>query len=75
MVEHTPTMGRDDLERVRAWANAKLATGEEPPWAWYQYMKLCETLDAILAGMTATQPTGDSQEPAPLGDNGITCSD
>ncbi len=46
-------MTRDDLERVREWANAKLATGEEPPWAWYQYMKLRETLDAILAGMDA----------------------
>jgi hypothetical protein len=49
-------IGQGDLERVRAWAQAKLATGEEPPWAWYQYMKLRETLDAILGGMEAVKP-------------------
>jgi hypothetical protein len=49
-------MTRAELERVREWAMQKLATGEEPPWAWYQYMKLRETLDAILAGMEAVMP-------------------
>lgn len=48
-------MTRADLERMRSWADAKIATGEEPPWAWYQYMKLRETLDAIIAGMASTQ--------------------
>jgi hypothetical protein len=47
-------MSREELERIRGWANDKLATGEEPPWAWYQYMKLRETLDAILDGMSAS---------------------
>ncbi len=47
-----------DLRAVREWANAKLATGKEPPWAWYQYMKLRETLDAILAGQQSTTPQG-----------------
>ncbi len=51
-------MTREQLERVREWAIARLATGEEPPWAWYQYMKLRETLDAILDGMAATRPLG-----------------
>jgi hypothetical protein len=56
---------RADLERVRQWADAKLATGEEPPWAWYQYMKLRETLDAILAGFDAVMPLPeDSPQPA-----------
>lgn len=55
-------MTREDLERVRAWAGEKLATGDEPPWAWYQYMKLQEALDAILAGMDATRPMGNSPE-------------
>lgn len=49
-------MTRADLDSVRAWADAKLASGEEPPWAWYQYMKLCEALDAILAGTAAARP-------------------
>lgn len=53
-------VGREELERVRTWALAKIATGEEPPWAWYQYMKLRETLDTILAGMDATMPQTES---------------
>ena len=35
-------MTREELEKVRAWANDKIATGTEPPWAWSQYMKLRE---------------------------------
>lgn len=56
-------MDRRDLEKVKEWANAKLATGDEPPWAWYQYMKLREALDAIIGGMEAvTPPTESSRE-------------
>lgn len=40
--------------QLRAWADEKIQGGEEPPWAWYQYMKLIETLDAILGGMEST---------------------
>ncbi len=57
-IDHTD-MSRADLERLREWAIKKIATGAEPPWSWYQHMKLREALDAILAGMDATQPTGD----------------
>jgi hypothetical protein len=53
---------RDELTKVRAWAKAKLDAGQEPPWAWYQYMKLVETIDAILAGMDATIPMGSSPQ-------------
>jgi hypothetical protein len=49
-------MTRLELERVLRWTNEKLATGEEPPWSWYRYMQLREALEAILAGMAATQP-------------------
>ena len=59
-------MTRAELERVREWALQKIATGEEPPWAWYQYMKLRETMDAILAGMdTVTPQTENSPQEAP----------
>jgi hypothetical protein len=51
-------MTRDDLEHVWAWANDKLATGKEPPWAWDQYVKLCEVLDVISAEITRTMRTG-----------------
>lgn len=54
-------MDRQELERVLEWANARLATGEEPPWAWYQYMKLRETLEAILAGMETTTTESSPQ--------------
>ena len=43
-------MTKEDLKKIRQWADDKIATGEEPPWAWFQYMKLRETLDAILGG-------------------------
>ena len=52
---------KTQLEQVRAWAQAKIAAGQEPPWAWYQYMKLLETLDAILAGMAVTQMENSPQ--------------
>jgi len=50
-----------ELERIRAWAKEKLQGGNEPPWSWYQYMKLVETVDAILAGMAATVTMDSSQ--------------
>ena len=34
----------------------KLSTGSEPPWVWYQLMKLREASEALMAGMDATQP-------------------
>jgi hypothetical protein len=51
---------RDELEKVSRWAQSKIDAGAEPPWAWYQYMKLIETCDAILMGMAATATTGSS---------------
>jgi len=43
-----------ELKRVRKWAQEKIKEGTEPPWAWYQYMKLIETADAILEGIRST---------------------
>ena len=45
---------RDELDRIRSWAQDKLATCEEPPWAFFQYMKLVEAVTAILDGMAST---------------------
>jgi hypothetical protein len=53
---------RDELERIREWASAKIQGGSEPPWAWYQYMKLVETVDALLRAMDATIPMGSSPQ-------------
>jgi len=51
------------LREVRDWAKRKIDSRQEPPWAWYQYMKLVETCDAILAGKGAvTQQTESSPQ-------------
>lgn len=42
------------LGSVKEWAQEKAQRGSEPPWAWYQYMKLVEAISAIQSGMTAT---------------------
>jgi hypothetical protein len=55
---------RDDLVRVRAWAQEKIAQGSEPPWAWFQYMKLVETIQALEAGMDAVTTRGSSPQSA-----------
>lgn len=39
------------LASVRAWAQEAIQEGSQPPWAWYQYMKLVEAIDAIQSGM------------------------
>jgi hypothetical protein len=64
-------MTREDLERVREWTIRKIVSGNEPPWSWYQHMKLREALDAILAGMAATQPMEDSLGLAPRRSNDL----
>ncbi len=43
-----------ELKRIREWAQQKIDAGQEPPWGWYQYMKLVEALNAILAGRQAS---------------------
>lgn len=52
---------KEELERIREWAQEKAQGGSEPPWAWYQYMKLIETCDSILSGMESTITTENSQ--------------
>jgi hypothetical protein len=44
------------LELCRNWAEGRVATGNEPPWAWYQYMKLIETVEAIQTSRAAASP-------------------
>jgi hypothetical protein len=65
-----PEQARADLERVREWADSKIASGSEPPFAWYQYMKLVEAADAILGGFKMTMP-GDSQQSESRPESGL----
>jgi hypothetical protein len=50
------------LEEIRDWARAKIASGQEPPWAWFQYMKLVETVDAILGSQDCVITTENSRQ-------------
>ena len=50
-----------DLQNIKEWAKSKINTGQEPPWAWYQYMKLIETTEAILASMEAVKTENSPQ--------------
>lgn len=52
---------KQDLQRVREWALDKCQGGSEPPWAWYQYMKLIDAADAILKGMEAVTTESSPQ--------------
>ena len=38
-------IARTQLKELKEWAWAKIDRGHEPPWAWYQYMKLIEVAD------------------------------
>jgi len=58
MIETKPTA---ELMRLRQWAREKIDAGSEPPWAWYQYMKLIESIEAILAGMSVTTTENSRQ--------------
>jgi len=39
---------RDQLERVRAWANETMSDDNLPGWAWYEVAKLRSNLDSVL---------------------------
>ena len=38
--------------------NQSVILPAEPPWAWYRYMKLIETIDAIQASTACTTTEG-----------------
>lgn len=44
-----------DLKNIHLWAKDKIKAGQEPPWAWYQYMKLIETLETIIESRATIQ--------------------
>jgi hypothetical protein len=47
-------MTKQELQRMRAWADGKIVAGNDPPWAFFQYMKLRETLDTMLESIEPT---------------------
>jgi len=51
------------LALCRDWAEDRVASGSEPPWAWYQYMKLIETVAAIQTSRAAVSARDPQPEP------------
>ena len=47
-------MTKAELQRIRAWADDKIAAGKESPSAFFQYMKLREALDTMFESVEAT---------------------
>ena len=58
--KNTREQFRKDLEGVRAHAKHQLKHGDEPPWAWFQYMKLVEITESTLESLDAVIPLEDS---------------
>lgn len=45
---------KDELAKVRNWAQSKLDAQTEPPWATRRYKDLVALIDEILASQAAT---------------------
>lgn len=48
------------LVQLHAWVRDKLQRGQEPPWSAYEYMKLAEAAEEIVAGMDVVVTPEDS---------------
>ena len=57
------------LALCRDWAEDRVASGREPPWAWYQYMKLIETVAAIQTSRAAASAGEPERVHAPGADS------
>jgi hypothetical protein len=42
------------LQRLKQWAEERIQGGTEPPWAWYNYMKLIEASNGIIESLDCT---------------------
>lgn len=43
-------MKKPDWLEILDYANEKLSSGSEPPWAWYSYMQLKDAIGKIIQG-------------------------
>ena len=47
-------MDRATLDKVTAWAEQRLASGEEPPWTYFKLEKLAELTRDLSQGLAQT---------------------
>jgi hypothetical protein len=59
------------LRVLKNWAEQRIASGTEPPWAWYQYMKLIETVAAIQSGRAVVAPATVDSAARPRAESGV----
>jgi len=56
---------KNELEKVRDWAEARIKSGDVPDWSWQQHVTLIEALDAMLHDISvAYDSPGVSQRSA-----------
>jgi hypothetical protein len=55
-------MARDELERVRAWADQTMSDDKLPGWAWYEVAKLRNDLDTVLNRVVPLVVSGEHSE-------------
>lgn len=46
---------KDDLEKVRDWAGARIRAGDVPDWSWHHHVQLIETIDAVLHDLSVAR--------------------
>ena len=56
-----------ELAKIRDWANCQLTNGGEQPWSTFLLTRLGETIEALLAGMAASQAERPPQVARPEG--------
>ena len=39
---------KNELEKVRDWAEARIKSGNVPDWSWQQHITLIEAVDAMI---------------------------
>jgi hypothetical protein len=47
-VERREALVKNDLQKVRDWAAARIKAGNVPDWSWHRHVKLIEAVDAVL---------------------------
>jgi len=58
---------KNELEKVREWAVARIKAGDVPDWSWDQHVKLIEAADALLHDMSVAG--GSSRQAQRFGRN------
>jgi len=62
-------MDVETLHKLAAWADARIASGAEPPWTYTKLSSLSDICTELAAGMGATTRMESPQPEGELADN------